>query len=293
MTPIRRFRGRTVLAATLQASLFFLSSSVALAGDVCRAPRDAASLARVWHSPCADSDEASPSLELPLPVAGAVMAFRPILTPGRQIFSRCVPEGRSLIFGDPQDPFAQERRRAVTGAFRTEEGWRSWLAKYELTVGQAAAILAGDPETGAEGSLAAGVAALSELAAPDAEVEAQDAAQALRALSEELAETGAAAPMEAMRALARPAAGLSPGDFDALAQRYSEWCYRNGACRALLQEHASTDGAPGSCNNVSTIGQDFTFASGATIDGAPISTNGTYDRKVWKGGGGFCDLQCA
>lgn len=256
----------------------FLATAVAgrsaAAAEACRAPRGAEALSRVWYAPCDEADAARASLVLPLPAAGATMSFRPVETPGREIFSRCVPEGRSLVFGDPQDPFAQVRRRAVTGAFRTEDGWRSWLATYELSVGQAAAILAGDPVSGAEGALRDGLVALAGLMEAGRGVEGGNApatAGELRAIAE-LFDPDAPDPA-VMRTLALPVSGLSPGDFDRLTEHFSSWCYRNGPCMATLQAKASQDGAPGFFRLPSEVEWEYATRGGAreTRFAAPLA----------------------
>lgn len=215
-------------------------------GDLC-APPSAGEMARVWWDACPAGPGAA-ELALPLPVDGAQMIFLRVTTPGLRLFSRCPGSGRSFRMGGG-DVFSGERARALGGAFRDDEDWFFYLAKYELTVGQAAAILSIDDDGRARG-LEIGLERLIALLEADDAARSRktiaDLAERYRRLAQSLsAARGRTDSPEVAREMARAASGLTPDEIDELADRYTEWCYRDRACSNVLERHASFEGQLG------------------------------------------------
>ncbi|NGM24309.1 formylglycine-generating enzyme family protein [Roseomonas stagni] len=190
----------------------------------------------VWD-PCPSSEGTrAPELTLPLPGHRYRLILRRVEVPGPNFW--CEAE-RNVLFGrdDPGDPFAAPQRVQIGGAFRTsggsDAGWKYYIAKYEFTAGQAAAILG-------NGVVSDGVARLVDMLRRDA---ASDRLVApLRTRLEQLPpEEG---PARWSR-LAEPLRGLTAAEIGALLESFNTWCYRDPECLGRLRQQASLAGVPG------------------------------------------------
>lgn len=272
-TPLRPRRGlrRAALLASLAAALgaglalgpWAAPSAEAQEGEICnpslrKPPGPTEELGkRFWWDPCPASDAREAELALPLPAQGSLV-FREVKTPGESLFAHCAGGDSVVSLGDRTDTFVSYRTRGVRGGFPAGDAWVYFLAKYELSVGQASAIMAGDPRTGDASTLSDGMIALADLLT--AEDDAPDAAVQLAKNLRKFASGGLTAP--AIAQLARPITALAPADMDDLARRYSLWCLRTGPCRDAMRPRAEFEGVPGFIRLPSEVEWEFAARGG-------------------------------
>ncbi|MBP2227668.1 hypothetical protein J2847_000950 [Azospirillum agricola] len=186
---------------------------------------------RMMFDPCPSTVPSKTELHLPMPGGRLELVFRRVEVPGAHFWC---DRGRLVTMGNGSgnDPFAPVQKVPVAGAFPPGEGAENWfyyLGKYELTLGQAAAI-AGD------GDIDAGLRSiLAGLDAARGQPEARQLAGWTR---------GQLAANRTL-ALSHPARGLSLSEVQQLFERYNSWCYADRACLTVIANAATLDGAPG------------------------------------------------
>ncbi|WP_430430851.1 SUMF1/EgtB/PvdO family nonheme iron enzyme [Oceanicaulis sp.] len=171
---------------------------------------------RVDTNPCPLDDD----LVLPMP-GGYEMVFRSIPVPGENFWwspERDIEVGSSdgAVFETPQ-------LVTVGGSFEAERGagWRIILGKYEVSIGQMAAVFG-------NGDLEAGFQRLAELG-PDYDVYAR------------LAYNAPSEP-ELRRLTAQPATGLPISAYHDFVDEYLSWCYEEAACWRSLPRFGTMPG---------------------------------------------------
>lgn len=185
---------------------------------------------RLYSDPCPAVDSTVNELKLPLP-GGSSIVFRQVSVPGAEFWCdkrRLVPLGDA----SNSDPFSPPQRVPVSGAFPADRGgdfWYYYIAKYEMTLGQAAALLG-------NGDLNRGVAQILSTLRSD------PSRTAVGALASSIE-----SELKANRlvALAKPVRGLSLDEFEDILGRFNRWCYADRPCMAQFTRQASLDGVPG------------------------------------------------
>lgn len=193
--------------------------------------RSAESGEPLMFDPCPSNDPAKAELHLPMPGGRLKLVLRRVEVPGAHFWcdrNRLVTMGN----GSGNDPFAPLQKVPVAGAFPPgdESGnWFYYLGKYEMTLGQAAAIAG-------SGDIDAGLQTL--LNGMDGARSQPDAQQLARWTRNKLVE-------DRTLALAHPVRGLSLSETQQLFERYNTWCYADPGCLGVIAEAATLDGAPG------------------------------------------------
>jgi hypothetical protein len=103
----------------------------------------------IWPKESYNRQPELADLVLPMPCGGA-MVFRPIDVPGGGIF-----DDQRIVVGsrDPERAFIENTRPAyISGTFRTEDAWRYYLGKYEVTAAQYDALNGSCPDTERSGA---------------------------------------------------------------------------------------------------------------------------------------------
>lgn len=230
----------------------FGTTAVVQAQNLCDASAGGLDLAGTVD-PCPAPDAATREVRLPLPHAPLTIVFRTVEVRNRAFWCSDVkvslgaPPAESG--GDVDDPFrAHVQSVDVFGAFETGKGQRIYLGKYELTMGQAASMLA-LPERGAKKPASLGTG-LERLAAT---LEASGNS-GLVAMAGQLKE--ASGKVDAFASgrlpggdqqklfglLANPVRGMPLDQYDTLLRRYNLWCLADGACRRALGRLSAAKG---------------------------------------------------
>lgn len=206
----------TVSGLLLCAGLAFGGLSSAKAQYSCLGGSLPGGSVRIDVNPCPQDDD----VVLPMP-GGYEMVFRAVPVPGENFWwspERDIEVGASdgAVFETPQ-------LVTVGGSFRADRrsNWSILLGKYEVSVGQMAAVFG-------DGDLKAGFEALAELA-PDYQTYATLA-------------YGDPSEGQQRRLTAQPATGLPVSGYSEFIERYLAWCYDTQACWGELPRFGAMPG---------------------------------------------------
>lgn len=204
----------TVLMAA--AGLAVAAPLTAQAQYACHGGALAPDTVRVDTNPCPEPDD----IILPMP-GGYEMIFRSVPVPGENFWwspERDIEVGASdgAVFETPQ-------LVTIGGSFEAEggAGWRMILGKYEVSVGQMAAVFG-------DGDLEAGFRRLAELG-PEYEPYNRLA-------------FGDPGEAELRRITAQPATALPVRAYSEFIETYMDWCYDTRACWRALPRFGSMPG---------------------------------------------------
>ncbi len=183
---------------------------------------------RLFWDPCVASDAGEAELHLPLPGGRAKLVFRRVNVPGENYWCH---QDRIVAFGnrDADDAFSPYHKTTISGSFQSEGRWYYFMAKYEVTIGQAALVLG-------DGDMDAGIRRY--LAILKADSDRDKVGTLLQEVRRDLRE----APHVAW---SRPIRGLTFAEVDQLLNQLNLWCYSNSDCNNLLARRASLGGVPG------------------------------------------------
>ena len=205
-----------ILGCVALAGLLWMLPGKAHAQYACAKDIGAEAGQRPFDNPCPMEDD----IVLPMP-ANLVMTFRRVTVPGPEFWGN---PARNIELGDPDAKiFEGPRLVSVAGSFPSSDGnsWQILMGKYEVSVAQYAAVFG-------DGDIAAGLAELARRTELDQVYE--------RALSEDASEA------EVRRLLASPARGLRARDHLEFVNRYTDWCYGDTLCRAIMPKFGEMPG---------------------------------------------------
>lgn len=191
---------------------------------------------------CAHDPQPSPDdYALPMP-GGLSMIFRRVDVPGAGFWG----DPKRIVFvGDvdgtvankPEGIFEPVHKQPIAGAFTDGKQWFYYLGKYEVSIGQYAAVMGA-------GDLQRGIQTFLERADLVDEKKLQQGLTSTRAMSRE-------------RALAQPLRLISWFDYLDFVDRYNRWCLSTDACRSKLPKlpnRLGTQASAGSAAAALTMG---------------------------------------
>jgi hypothetical protein len=189
----------------------------------------------LWD-PCPAADAAERELQMKLPGGKLALVLRAVDVPGKDFW--CDPH-RDVLLGhdDPNDPFAGLQTVQIGGAFPVHAGasesWVYYIAKYEFTLGQAAAVLG-------NGDLSVGVRQLLKMLESD-----PGGTTTAKPVIDELSGLPTSDDPRFWTVLAEPARALTLAEIEQILQSASSSCFQDAGCVSDLRAHASLGGIPG------------------------------------------------
>ncbi|MFW5642374.1 MAG: formylglycine-generating enzyme family protein, partial [Roseicyclus sp.] len=180
---------------------------------------------------------------------------------------------RSFPFGAERDPPPPPLE--VVGAFfdATARVSYYWLGKYELSLGQAAAMLAGEPG-GTTRPFAEGLRELAAMIGEASDPETAALAARLRELAEGVRRLDDV-DEAALRELALPARGLNGHQIGVMAERFNAWCFATPDCRRRIVAAGTLEGVPGFVRLPTELEWEY-----AARGGLEAATSDGFDRRL-------------